>query len=367
MINLAIFSPNKNTYSETFIHAHKSLPFNIKYYYGGVIPTYLENEGYLSENRFSRVFYKIYYKVAKKFDPREIALRNSLKKNKVQVILAEYGITAADTLHVIKSLNIPLIVHFHGYDASCKDILRHYAEKYKAVFNYAFAIIAVSEHMHRQLIVLGCPKEKLHLNHYGAHPDFSKVQPVYQKPQFISIGRFVDKKAPYLTILAFQKVLKKHPEAQLVMGGDGSLLNTCENLIKILGLEKSIRLKGILNKEEIITLFETSIAYVQHSIVAKNGDSEGTPVAIIEAQAAGLPVISTYHAGIPDIVVHQETGFLCKELDINMMSSHMIKLLDEPELAYKMGNNAKERIKRNFSLTSHLNKIEQLICQCNLL
>ena len=104
-----------------------------------------------------------------------------------------------------------------------------------------------------------------------------------------------------------------------------------------------------------------SIAYVQHSIVSENGDCEGAPVSIIEASAAGLPVISTRHAGIPDVIIDQHTGLLVDEMDIEGFAINMEKLLIDWNLASLLGKNGKENIKKNFSLSKHLDIINDAI------
>src|SRR5690606_35506477 len=101
--------------------------------------------------------------------------------------------------------------------------------------------------------------------------------------------------------------------------------------------------------------------FLQHSIVADNGDSEGSPVGIIEASAAGLPVISTRHAGIIESVLEDKTGFLVDELDVISMSNYMSQLYKDRELCQIMGEAGRRHIKENFSLNKHLNQINNLI------
>ncbi|MFM8421765.1 MAG: glycosyltransferase, partial [Verrucomicrobiota bacterium] len=93
----------------------------------------------------------------------------------------------------------------------------------------------------------------------------------------------------------------------------------------------------------------------------ENGDMEGTPVAIIEAQSAGLPVVSTRHSGILDIVVHNETGFLVDEGDVAAMAEHMCTLLDDPELAKRMGAAGKKRIREHFTMEHHIQTINKAL------
>jgi glycosyltransferase involved in cell wall biosynthesis len=358
MKTLAIFSPDQNTYSETFIHAHKNLPFNIKYYYNGLLPTQLEGKGSLI--RFS-IKERIEKKIRKGFTLQQYGLLYSLKREKVDFVLAEYGPTACETLEVVKYLKLPLVVHFHGFDASMISVIEKYKVKYKEVFDYANYIIAVSKKMKDALIFMKCPESKIIISTYGPNATFLENRPEYNNQQFVSVGRFVEKKAPHLTILAFKKVAEHFPNACLKMIGTGELLTVSRNLVCALRLENNVKFLGIKSTEEIAEVFENSVAFVQHSIVAANGDSEGTPVAVLEAQAAGLAVISTDHAGIPDVVIHNETGFLVKEMDIEEMANYMMSILKQQGLSKKLGQAARHRILNHFTMEQHLEALTKAI------
>ncbi|GAB5564465.1 MAG: glycosyltransferase [Winogradskyella sp.] len=359
-MNIAIFSPNQNPYSETFIQAHKNnLRGNIFFYYGQGKNIKLK-EGEVLSNSLERLKLKFENKVLN--DPSHNfwskPLLRSLKKHKIESVLIEYGNHAFHLLPVLKSLKIPIVVHFHGYDASIYEVIRN-CNNYKDVFKIATTIIAVSKVMEGKLLELGCPKEKLVLNVYGPNPIFHKIEPNFKKAQFISVGRFVDKKAPYLTVLAFQKVLRNFPKAKLLMAGDGGLLNSCKNIVRYLNLQNNVEFLGVIDKNDFKLLLSESLAFVQHSIIADNGDMEGTPVAILEASAAGLPILSTYHAGIPDVVIHKQTGLLCKEHDVEAMSNNMLQLLMNKELVKAMGFKGKSHILENFNMQKHINTIQK--------
>jgi glycosyltransferase involved in cell wall biosynthesis len=229
------------------------------------------------------------------------------------------------------------------------------------MFKQAAAVIAVSKVMEQKLIQLGCPQQKLHYITYGPNDNFFEITPLYNKKLFIAIGRFVDKKAPYYLIFSFIEVLKLHPEAKLVIGGDGPLLNTCKNLIRFYKFENRIELPGVLNPEKFRDYLISAKAFVQHSITAENGDMEGTPVAVLEASAAGLPVLSTNHAGIPDVIIHEKTGFLVSEHDVSGMAKYMCKVLENSQLSEQLGKAGRENIKQNYTMGIHLKKISDLV------
>ena len=361
--HIAILSPNRNAYSETFIQAHKRLSdFRIFYYYGS--PAYPEIEG---KGPLLSGLGKILAKalgILQQQSPDNIgkkALLRSWKKHQIKLILAEYGHTAAACIDAIATSGLPLIVHFHGYDATVKSLLEEYKTAYLKMFAYATYVIAVSRAMEKQLLALGCPKEKLVNNVYGPNEFFFDVQPAFTQKRLISIGRFTNKKAPYYHVLAFEKVLRKHPDARLVMAGDGYLKNTCTNLARFLKIEDKIDFCGIITPEQFRELLARSVALLQHSVVAENGDSEGTPLSVLEAGAAGLPVIGSRHAGIPDVVVHDQTGYVFEEHDVHTMAEQIIDLLDDLEKAQKMGENARVRIREKFSMDRHLNVLGNLI------
>lgn len=362
-MNIAIFTPNKNPYSETFIQAHKKyLKGTVFYYYGTGLQMQLEGEGPLG-TKASRQAKRLLQKVSGGDTPlwyQEVAA--SLKKHKIDVILAQYGTHAHAILPAIAPTGIPMVVHFHGYDASVGAVIER-CDNYKELFAYASAVIAVSTPMERMLLEVGCPKEKLHYNVYGPQPEFAEVVPKFAKKQLIGIGRFTDKKAPYYTLMAFQKVLQTHPDARLIIAGDGVLLNTCQNLVRSLELENNVTLPGVIKPEQYREYLEDSFAFVQHSIRAANGDMEGTPLAVLEASTAGLPVISTFHAGISDVIVDKETGLLCQEHDVDQMAAHMTTILNSEDLAREMGSNGKERIREHFSLDRHISVLQEILTQ----
>jgi colanic acid/amylovoran biosynthesis glycosyltransferase len=365
--HICIVLPYRLAYSETFLQAHIERL--------SATPSYLErfpiesadvswHQGSPSntaklKHRAKMALHRFALNPAKK-----IYLRNFFKTNRINVVLAEYGMTGVGVMSTCERLNLPLIVHFHGYDAYSHRVLDRHEKTYKKMFAYAGAIVAVSKHMVDQLVGLGAPREKVFYNPYGVDIDTFKPLSSSSQAQVLAVGRFVEKKAPYLTILAFKKVLDRLPDVKLIMVGEGGLQDVCHKIVRSLHIEHAVVFKGAVSHDQVARLMQESRVFVQHSLTPQSGDSEGTPVGILEAGAASLPVVSTAHAGIMDAVVHGKTGFLVKEGDIDGMSEYMYQLLTNRELAVEMGKRAREHISANFKMEDRIKYLRAIIDNC---
>lgn len=347
-------------YSETFIRAHAAgLPTRVEVIYGfPSFPRKMNGDFLCSFNTATLAIQKVGTKLLR-LPPHYFmkkALKNFLIKNRIDVVLAEYGTTGVEVMDACYSASIPLVVHFHGYDAHSENVLQKNRQNYLHLFKKSAAIIAVSHDMELQLINLGCPRAKIYYNPCGVDGrKFQKTNPDQNPPTFAAIGRFVDKKGPHLTLLAFSEVAKTNPEARLVMVGEGVLLESCRYMALSLGLSNHVSFLGAQEHERIANILATSRAFVQHSLKTSGGDSEGTPVAVLEASATGLPVISTRHAGIKDIVIDGTTGYLVNEGDVETMAHYMRKLVVDPSLAAQLGSQGHAFVNESFSMEKRMN------------
>src|SRR5690625_5592030 len=193
------------------------------------------------------------------------------------------------------------------------------------MFGRADGVIGVSRFMCDRLLSMGADPDRLYWNACGVDLEGVRpAQPESAPPTFVFAGRFVEKKAPHLTIQAFARVHAEEPSARLVMIGDGELMGVCRDLVTALGLQNSVSFIGARPHREVLETMRAARAYVQHSVTALSGDMEGTPVAVMEAAGLGLPVVYTRHAGIPDVIVHGSTGFIVDESEVETMTSYMI-------------------------------------------
>jgi colanic acid/amylovoran biosynthesis glycosyltransferase len=263
---------------------------------------------------------------------------------------------------ILPRRGVKLVVHFHGYDAHNQDEIRSYRERYAAMFDYASAVIAVSSKMGSALLQLGLPEGKLFYNPCGIDVSmFAGANPSAAPPQFLSVGRFVDKKAPHLTLLAFREALQRAPEAALTMAGNGPLLEACRQMARGLEIASSVAFPGVLPSSRIAEMMRAARGFVQHSVTTTYGDSEGTPVAVLEAGASGLPVVSTYHAGIGEAVIHERTGLLVEEGDIRGMGAHMARLALDASYAGQLGAQARRHIADNYDIEKTVERLNRIL------
>ncbi|MGA2253405.1 MAG: glycosyltransferase, partial [Thermoguttaceae bacterium] len=277
-------------------------------------------------------------------------------------VLAEYGTAGVHALEACRLTHTPLIVHFHGFDASKRSILKKHRVAYGRLFQEAAALVAVSRAMRQKLISLGAEPEKVHYCPYGVEcRRFGGTRPSANPPVFLAVGRFVEKKSPDLTMRAFAETFRTHPESRLRMIGDGPLLALCRDLAEILGIGPAVTFLGSQPHQVVEQEMRTARAFVQHSVEATDGDCEGTPVAVLEASAAGLPVIATRHAGIPDVVIDGETGLLADERDVAEMAVLMRRMVDDAQLAAQLGQAGRTRVAQHFSMQQSIDRLWTII------
>lgn len=348
-VRLCVAAPYEPAVSETFIRAHlERLPARITLLHGW--PLVEGGRPVLSAAR--RAYHKARRRLLRRGVEGEAtdSFETAFRRARADAVLAEYGTVGALVAEACRRLGLPLVVHFHGYDASVREVLEEHRESYPRMFGAAWAVVAVSRAMQRKLVSLGAPPAKVHYNPYGIDcGEFGGADPQAAPPVFIAVGRFVEKKAPLLLLEAFAGVRAAEPLARLRMIGDGPLLEESRARADGLGVADAVEFLGAQSHEVVRAEMRAARCFVQHSVEAPNGDCEGTPLGVLEAGASGLPVVSTRHAGIPDVVVEEETGLLVEERDVRGMAEHMLRVAHDPALAGRLGANARRHIAANFS------------------
>jgi glycosyltransferase involved in cell wall biosynthesis len=363
---LMVFAPTRQAASETFIRANLAgLPFRIQAWFGDERPLVQPLRClYGSAILLSKLLTRLRLLRLAGLPAAWVAWL-LIRLDPPDVVLAEFGFEAVRVMEACRWSGVPLVVHFRGSDASARNRIGLLEERYRRLLRLAGGVIVKSERMACRLEELGAERQRIQISPSGANPAlFHGSQPCQSPPLFLAVGRFVAKKGPLLTLRAFQLCLQRadvSPLPQLWMVGEGPLLAEARRFVVQHQLQNNVVFAGVCSQEQVAERMRLVRAFVQHSIVAPDGDSEGSPVAVMEAQLSGLPVIATRHAGIPDVVVDGATGLLVEEGDVDAMAQAMLTLLAEPMLAQQLGEAGQRRALQHFTVEHHLRDVTKLL------
>ena len=144
--------------------------------------------------------------------------------------------------------------------------------------------------------------------------------------------------------------MQKRPDVKYKIIGDGPIKSELEELIKDLKISNSVKQLGWKKQEEVVKLMEEADIFLAPSVTSYNGDQEGIPVVLMEALAQGLPVISTYHSGIPELVKDGVSGYLVHERDVNALSERLGHFIENQNLWAKMGRAGRNYIENYYNI-----------------
>ncbi|SFA79542.1 Glycosyltransferase involved in cell wall bisynthesis [Poseidonocella pacifica] len=279
------------------------------------------------------------------------ALRDFLGLHRPDVILCEFGNRAIQIAPIAGELGIPIFTYFRGFDGSKLLEKPLFPAAYARTFPKLAGVFAVSRFLLDNLANHGLTHPNAHVIPSGA--DTARFRPAPKLAQkVVAVGRMVEKKTPLITVRAFISAAQQHPEARFTFVGHGKLLEPARALVADAGLTDRIHLPGRLPHEEVAALMADAAIFAQHSVTGKDGNTEGVPSSIQEAMASGCAVVSTRHAGIPEIVEEGNTGLLSDEYDEAHYTQSLVSLLGDPGQTERFG-----RAGRTFA-EAHLDKVD---------
>jgi colanic acid/amylovoran biosynthesis glycosyltransferase len=256
---------------------------------------------------------------------------------------------------------------FHGYDMS-RYLITAGPNAYERLFEEGELFLPVSDFWRRRLIELGCPPEKIAVHHMGI--DLSKF-PVPERRallddgntvRLLSVARLVEKKGIEYAIRAvasLREVAGRRIEYGIL--GDGPLRGRLEKLVRELNAGDSVKLVGEADEAGVRAAMRGADIFVAPSVVAEDGDMEGVPVSIMEAMACGLPIVSTLHSGIPELVRDKVSGYLVPEHDTDALSRALTQLIYDPRLRRRMGNAGRAAVERGYDLDELNDRLVDLL------
>jgi colanic acid/amylovoran biosynthesis glycosyltransferase len=281
--------------------------------------------------------------------------------DRYDAVHAHFGPIANGFRFVADATDAPFVASFYGYDV--KEALDRHPTRYRKLFPATDVVTVLSEDMREKIEDAGCPSSKTVKQPLAV--DASTFEFVERKRAadgpitIASIARLVEKKGIRYAVDAIANLANDY-EVQYKVAGDGPLREQLERRIRDRGVEGSVELLGWLDQTEVSELLAESDVFLLPSVTAASGDQEGTPTVLLEAQACGLPVVSTYHAGIPEIVSDGHSGLLVPERDVEALTRRLRTLLEHDERWSEMGRAGRGYVENNHSIPVVVDGLERI-------
>ena len=296
------------------------------------------------------------------------------RKERPAIWHSHFGTRAVYDMELVKRLQIPQVVTFYGLDASWVPKKQpEWRNRYLRLFHSVSKVLAEGNHFKRVLEDLGCPSRKVIVQRIGVDEENISFKPRKFKKgdtlRLMTVGTFREKKGiPYI-VHALSKAKRSYPNISLSLYGDANegkkrdedekrrILETVSDL----GLEDSVDFKGYVPFDRIFEDCYFHHLLVQPSVTASDGDTEGGfPVIISEMLASGMPVISTFHCDIPEVVLDKKSGLLSPERDATSLADHILFFVNNPDAFETYAHAGREHVEENYSLKKQAQSLERI-------
>lgn len=278
---------------------------------------------------------------------------------------AHFALDAAFALPLCSRLCIPLVVSLHGYDITHTDEAmretaggRLFLRRRQELFLQTDLFLCISEFVREMALARGFPENKLWVHSTGIDLDLFRPETGPLRQEFVLfVGRLVEKKGCAHLIRAMQEVQRRHPLAHLIVIGDGPLLAELRALAQATLPGKHAFL-GTLAADVVRDWMRRSMVFSVPSVTAADGNAEGLGMVFCEAQAMGLPVVSSRSGGIAEVVDDGETGYLVPEREEADLANKICRLLEDRALWTKMSRLGRQKVADQFNLKVQTAKLE---------
>lgn len=262
------------------------------------------------------------------------------------------GVTAAK-LRELGVIRGKIATIFHGIDISSREVLNHYTPEYQQLFRRGDLMLPISDLWAGRLQKMGCPREKIAVSRMGVDMTRFSPRPVKAPAtplEIISVARLTEKKGLHVAIEACRQLKEQGMAFRYRILGIGPWERRLRTLIEQYQLEDVVEMPGFKPSHEVKAMLDDADVFLLPSVTGADGDMEGIPVALMEAMAVGIPVISTLHSGIPELVEADKSGWLVPENDARALAQRLAAFsqLDTDELA-PVVKRAREKVEHDFN------------------
>jgi colanic acid/amylovoran biosynthesis glycosyltransferase len=286
-----------------------------------------------------------------------------------QVLHAHFGPAGVAMLELKRQTGLPLVTAFYGSDAARLPNDPRWREQYGHLFAEGDLFVAEGNAMRRMLIDLGCPPQKAVVQHLGVPLEHLPFVPRRPDPsgivKILITATFREKKGIPDALEAIERVRRRYPRLQVTLIGDATHDRDAHEKARILRrlsrLEGTVEWRGLQPYGVFRTALLTHHIFLSPSRIATDGDSEGgAPVTLLEAQATGMPVVSTLHADIPEVVLDGKSGLLSPERDLDRLVENLERAVSTPTLWDAMGAEGRAHVEAQYNIHTQVRILENL-------
>jgi colanic acid/amylovoran biosynthesis glycosyltransferase len=272
----------------------------------------------------------------------------------------------AVVMRTVGALRGPILTTFYGYDISLY-VRQHGPGVYQHLFARGDFFTSPSEYVRRRLIAAGCPDDKAQNFKLGTNLKrfcFKERKAGSRGTvRLITVARLTEKKGLEYSIRAVAKLSRIFKRLEYNIIGDGDLRPELTRLIEALAVGDTVHLLGWKTQEEVRALLDQSHVFMLASVESRDGDIEGSPLVLQEAQAMGLPVVSTRHSGNPEGILEGKSGFIVPERDGDALSERLAEIISRPETWPEMGRQGRTFVETEHDLDERNDALVELYCQ----
>jgi glycosyltransferase involved in cell wall biosynthesis len=302
----------------------------------------------------------------------EHALETALQAPEVTVSLIHYLTAAVRYGAILRRVDKPIFVHCHGWDVTWdlhdheppypREHPRSYPEEVRALPSRV-SFIANSETTARRLQAIGIGDDRIKIKYLGV--PVPAAEPTPHRPgevEILYLGRLVDCKGPDLVIRAFDLACDQGLDGRLVIAGDGPLYAECSRLREASSHAERISLPGAVDGDTGEELRRRAAIFTAHNQLGPRSlQEEAFGVAIVEAMAAGLPVVSGRNGSLPELVDDGVHGLLVEPGDVEAHAEAFLRLAADPELRTRMGRAGWRRAGERFTLEREMAALRRIL------
>lgn len=294
-----------------------------------------------------------------------------LKENQTALIHSHFGNRGYFDLPLKQKLAIPQVTTFYGHDVSLLPRQERWRRRLEELFADGDLMLAEGNYMKKTLVELGCPESKVRVQHLGIN--LNKIPFIPRKPdgshtvKILVAGTFREKKGITYALEAFARIAPRHKNLELTLVGDAGrsqrevdYKQEITSIISARNIAGRVNYLGFLPYPAFIKEAQHNHIFLSPSIHPSDGETEGgAPVALIEMSAYGMPIVSTFHCDIPEVVVDGVSGFLVPEKDTDALAERLDYLITHPETWESMGRAGRSHIEAEFNIEQQAAKLEQ--------